>query len=382
MIGIANTHTLTSSASQFSVHGTTDVETLHFAPYTPSQLLEILQTRLAPLYDTKDGLANGEPKKFLPLPTLTLLTKKIAAQTGDVRSLFEVLRGAIDLAVDSSNFGDSTTDTNPLNTPTPIVTPTFILSALKAYAPASTTIRLSASTGLSASGSTSNSEIVTKVRNLGLQARLALLSILLASKRLEAGLALSGSPTSTSPTKSPVKRAHSMPHATTGASASIGAVGIDSMQLHAYYSTVLKRADNDVFTPVSRSEFADLIGMLETAGLAAPSSTIGLPGAGSGSPSKTGRRSFGRSSSFGGGKGKDRGQEVKLVEGVRTDEALRGMGIGSQVGGNNEAQSVDIREEEVRAIWERERIRLGKDIKARERCNDVMGDTFDGAVEN
>ena len=28
-----------------------------------------------------------------------LLTKKVAALTGDVRSLFEVLRGAIDLAV-------------------------------------------------------------------------------------------------------------------------------------------------------------------------------------------------------------------------------------------------------------------------------------------
>jgi hypothetical protein len=40
----------------------------------------------------------------------------------------------------------------------------------------------------------------------------------------------------------------------------------------------------------------------------------------------------------------------------------------------------DIREEEIRAIWERERARFTRDVKGRGR---VLGkDTFDGAVEN
>jgi cell division control protein 6 len=91
--------------AQFSLHCITSVETLHFAPYTLSQLLQILQTRLTALHDERDDFVGDEPKKFLPIPTLTLLTKKIAAQTGDVRSLFEVLRGAID---NHSNIYNST----------------------------------------------------------------------------------------------------------------------------------------------------------------------------------------------------------------------------------------------------------------------------------
>ncbi|KAG5220218.1 AAA ATPase [Salix suchowensis] len=96
LIGIANTHTLTSSVSTLSDGA--DVQTLHFSPYTPTQLLEILSSRLQTLCDdSPEGQA--ERKKFLPQPTLMLLTKKVAAMTGDVRSLLEVLRGAIDLAV-------------------------------------------------------------------------------------------------------------------------------------------------------------------------------------------------------------------------------------------------------------------------------------------
>jgi hypothetical protein len=55
--------------------------------------------------------------------------------TGDIRSLFEVLRGAIDLAVAPSTIRNSV-DENPFNTPNATVTPQHILAALKAYTPA------------------------------------------------------------------------------------------------------------------------------------------------------------------------------------------------------------------------------------------------------
>ncbi|KAH7913453.1 P-loop containing nucleoside triphosphate hydrolase protein [Hygrophoropsis aurantiaca] len=362
IIGIANTHTLTSSLSQVADHNVTGVQTLHFAPYTSTQLLQVLQARLALL---QDGDANPEiaeqVKKLLPPPTLALLSKKIASQTGDVRALFEVLRGAIDAAVTAAQPVDA--ESNPLAAPPPIVTPNNILSALKAYLPSTAPARSS-----TLSGST-NSEIVTKVKNLGINARLVLMSTLLASKRLEARLTLSGSNVS-SPMKSPVKR--------TPSSAAISSKGstIDAAQLHSYYSSILTRGDNDIFAPVSRSEFADLIGMLETVGL------LSAPVAGSASvtstPSKSGRRGFGRSASFGGtAKASGACQEIKLMETVRLDEVLRGLGIeGSQ------ADAGHALEEEVKAIWARESSRLNKDTKTKMRLEGVVDRPFEEAFED
>ncbi|KAJ7772656.1 P-loop containing nucleoside triphosphate hydrolase protein, partial [Mycena maculata] len=209
VVGIANTHTLTASSSASFVPSASDVRTLHFAPYTPVQLLQILQTRLAPLYTSESPedaeSASQEAKKFLSAPALNLLTKKIAALTGDVRSLFEVLRGAIDRAVATSTSAATPSPTparaedNPLNPAVKsAVAPAHILAALKAYTPASAPRTTLAE---------ANSEIVSKVRELGLHARLALLALLLAGKRLDAGLSLSS--TSTSSAASPIKRASS-----------------------------------------------------------------------------------------------------------------------------------------------------------------------------
>lgn len=149
--------------------------------------------------------------------------------------------------------------------------------------------------------------------------------------------------------------------------------------LHAYYSTVLTRATNEVFTPVSRSEFGDVVGMLEVVGLTSISSSL-TSSTGS-SPSK---RAFGRSASFGGitkGKGMG-GQDVKIAAGVRADEVLRGLGIDEV----QAAEAKDIREEEVRAIWERERSRLGRDVKAMETAKGkgkmTKGETFEDAMED
>lgn len=280
--------------------------------------------------------------------------KKIASQTGDVRALFEVLRGAIDLAVTGSKVPDA--DANPLiNTPLS-VKPDHIIAALKAYLP-------STSGGIPSTSSTS-SETVSKVRNLGLQVRLALLCMLLASKRMEATLTLSVS-TISMPTKSPVKR--------TGSAISQKTAGIDVAQLHAYYSTVLTRADNDSFTPVSRSEFSDLVGMLETIGLVSSRSTRMATA----SPSKIGRRALGRAASFGGvAKGAAAGQDIKLAETIRADEVLRGLGVADG------STASDVREEEVRAIWARECGRIARESKTKS-ASGMGGDKpFDEAFED
>jgi cell division control protein 6 len=356
VIGIANTHTLTSSLALVSSRGASSALTLHFASYSSQQLLQVLQARLSPLYDTSECPEAAEhANRFLPTATLTLLVKKVASQTGDVRALFEVLRGAIDLAVTGSKV--PVADANPLATPPPIVRPDHILAALKAYLPSANTAHSSASTL-----SPTSSETVSKVRNLGLQVRLALLCTLLASKRT-ATLFVSGSTNST-PTKSPMKRANS--------TISQRTPGLDIAQLHTYYSSVLTRGDNDIFTPVSRSEFSDLVGMLETVGLVSSSSA----GSAASSPSKTGRRTLGRAASFGVMKGAAAGQDIKLTETIRADEVLRGLGVtdGSSDG--------DVREEEVRAIWARECGRIARESKTKSAAGASVDKPFEEAFED
>ncbi|SJL05287.1 uncharacterized protein ARMOST_08653 [Armillaria ostoyae] len=307
IIGIANTHTLTSSASSFS----SSVRTIHFAPYTPTQLLQIIEARLAPLRN--DEAEADHAKTLLPAPALTLLTKKVAAMTGDVRSLFEVLRGTIDTAVTSCK-GDRR----------PSITPAHVLVALKSHGP-SNKKPLAHSSTPSILGS-SDSEIVSNVKSLGLQARIVLLLILLSSKRIEAGLPLLSTAAPKSPSKS---------------------TGIETSHLFIFYSSALQRGDSDVFTPVSRSEFVDLLGMLDGVGLVSVTSTIGSP------RGKGGKRSLTRTSS-----GTITGN-VQIASGIRYDEVLKGLGVKSA----DAEVSDDVMEEEVSALWHRETARMNKEIK-------------------
>ena len=347
LIGIANTHTLTSTSSTtFSVQSLVGVDTVHFAPYTPEQLLGILQTRLLPLYDDKT-VSVEQAKRFLPLPTLTLLSKKVASQTGDVRAVFEVLRGAVDIAVNSVPSSDA------LDTPIPIVTPSHILAALKAYAPAGKTAAVSTPLATASTPRKAlDSETVTKVRELGLQQRLVLLSALLATKATEAGIAINN-PVGSSP-RSPAKRTHSSPAVQSSSKMAAFEMG----QLHSYYAGVVGRTQSGVFSAVSRSEFGDLAGVLEVVGFLTISSTASLPT----TPKKPGKKSFSRSMSFTGSSGT---QEVRFVEGVRLDEIARGLGLGPDDTPSN------AREEEVRAIFQREQARITREAKSRGQATSV-----------
>jgi cell division control protein 6 len=346
IIGIANTHTLTSSVSSLSVDGITGVSTVHFSPYYPEQLLSILQSRLKSLTSPENSTSEALVQRFLPLPTLTLLSRKIAAQTGDVRSLFEVLRGAIDLAVTQPPATDNDT---------PPVSPAHILAALKAYAPSSKVAP--AITSSPAKGAT-NSETVIKVRNLGLHARLALLVLLLASRRTEASLPLQA-PTPGLP-RSPIKRSNSSPSVLPPVQASI-----ETSQLHTFYSAILARGGSGTFTPVSRSEFGDLMGVLETVGLISLTASTG--------------RNIARTTSFSkrGAKGVTNNRQdrvVALVDGVRQDELLRGLGIG--------ADAKDICEEEVEEIWTRELARIRKEAPVQQLTTVQVSLGFDNATED
>lgn len=368
-IGIANTHTLssTSTASSMAALTLTGVHTLHFAPYTPQQLLDIVRSRLVPLSDSESSRSSDiDLAKFLPTPTLMLLTKKVAALTGDVRAVLEVLRGAIDIAVNTAAPADATG--NPLNVSVPAVSPSHILSALKAYTPAPSTARPSVNgQAANISYKSTDSEVIIKIRELGLQSRLALLSLLLARMRLDSKLALSGSSAATSPStpRSALKRTKS----SASPLASASAVDVDT--LYSFYKGVLSRSEDGIFAPVSRSEFGDLLGMLETVGLVHLSLSSSSPG----TPSKSGKRGLSRTVSFGVGHLKG-GQEVTLVAGVRPEEVRRGLGI-------EDTQEIsDVKVEEVKVIWEKEKVRISRESKAHSKNISAGADAFDGAVED
>jgi hypothetical protein len=114
------------------------------------------------------------------------------------------------------------------------------------------------------------------------------------------------------------------------------------------------------FDAVSRNDFGDLLGVLEGVGLVQMSSSS-LPSSATGTPSKS-KRGFGRTGSFGSGLGRSGAGavgEVKLVEGVWTNEVLRGLGISDQ----SSATSDDLRNEEIKGLWISESNRLAKDVK-------------------
>ncbi|EJD03405.1 P-loop containing nucleoside triphosphate hydrolase protein [Fomitiporia mediterranea MF3/22] len=376
IVGIANTHTLTSTSSASDSEPVTPsgsrakgakIRTIHFAPYNSSELLAILNKRF-------ENLPQDELKKLLPTPALTLLTKKVSALTGDVRVLFEVLRGAIDNAASSS----STSPPDAASTPTSpsseyaskiTVSPAHILSALKSYAPSASKMKPTATS----TGASSNNEIISKVRDLGLQQRLVLLALVLASKRSAATLPLSSASSSPtiktlpSPTKrprSPLKRTGSgVSVASTASDPSSISSGPDSAQLYSYYATLLATADT--FTSISRSEFTDILGMLETLGLI----TLTSPSA----------RSFKRSSSFtGSAKSSSTGgvQNIALQAHIREGEVVRGLGIDTVV-----SDESDPLEEEIRKIWSREMNRIKREAKAKDALAVLEGiEGFEDAI--
>ena len=193
------------------------------------------------------------------------------------------------------------------------------------------------------------------------------MSIMLARKRLDNQLPLSRSSTSVSVTPSKaVKRTSSSAAISTSADIDVGA-------LYTYYKTVLSRSEGGVFTPVSRSEYGDLLGMLETVGLVQVlTSSISHS-----SPSKS-KRSLSRTASFGAGAYKGN-QEVKIVSGIRIEEIRKGLGIDDAPSKN----TGDVMAEEVRVIWDKERIRISRDVKARSNNGSPIGsDAFEEALED
>ncbi|KDQ15196.1 hypothetical protein BOTBODRAFT_54810 [Botryobasidium botryosum FD-172 SS1] len=292
IVGISNDLTLSTSSTPQEAKSTPSLATLNFAPYTAPEIQAILTTRLA----TSSTLIHP--------PALTLLAKKVSSQSGDIRFAMEVLRRALEIAEkDKSGKGDG------------VVGMKHVLDALRAK-----------ETSASAAGS----GVVSVVRGLGLHARLVLVAILVGAHRVKRGL--------------PLLPTHAAGAPSTGSKAS--STVMTPSALHTLYTHLLTHSatEGGMFTPVSRNEFTDLLGLLDTMGL------VSLEGSGSAllfSPSKRGRRPASEGS-------------VTLAEGAREEDVVKGLTTVDASG------AAGIKEEEVRRIWERESSRVDKEAKGRQ----------------
>ncbi len=297
--------------------------TLAFAAYSAADMQSIIRGRLSGLAakDDSDALA-----LLIHPPALTLLVKKAAVHTGDIRYALEVLRRALDLASeDEATKADCGGQVGMKH----------VLDALKKSSHAS---RASA-TG-TASG---RSPLDGCINSLGLQARLTLIAVLLSLRRTSHNLSLediSLSSVAANPFVTPKSKSKSPRSAAQLSSDSLASPS----RVYSMYTQMLSTSSSK-FDPVSRSEFSDLLGVLET------SSLISLPVTELTSPSKRGRRASGFAGLVGGaGQG-----DISLC--VVEDEVLRAILANSGEG--------NVLEQEVGAIWEREMKRIEQSLRKR-----------------
>ena len=295
--------------------------TLAFTPYSAADMQSIIRGRLSGLVgeDDSDALV-----QLVHPPALTLLAKRAAAHTGDIRYALEVLRRALELAGEEKVTKADCSGQVGMK---------HVLDALKKSGPAS---RAAVGT---ASGCSPLDECIS---SLGLQARLTLISVLLSLRRASNSLSLEDISLS-----SVVANPFTTPKSKSKARRSVSQLSSDSLaspsRVYSMYTQMLSTSSK--FDPVSRSEFSDLLGVLET------SSLISLPITELTSPSKSGRRA----SSFAGLVGGAGQGEISLC--AVEDEVLRAI-LANNGGGN-------VLEQEIGAIWEKEVKRIEQSLKRR-----------------
>ncbi|KAG8990159.1 AAA ATPase [Tulasnella sp. JGI-2019a] len=395
MIGISNTLTLGSEAintpatpTKASRSGSASTiisytgpeKSINFSAYTSEDLLSIINSRLSALQPAeRDAM-------FMPV-ALNFLCKKVAASNGDVRFALSVLRRCVD-AVEREVNSPLPSSTSPSKRGGRVEMK-HVLESLRAHENGSSGSSASSTNADGTSGK--GSGVSRTVRGLGLHARLAIVALLIGWKRVEAGL-----PLATQTTGGPVAPDK-----------------ITTTSLFALYVTLLttdvvdSRGDMSSassFRPVTRSEFQDILGVLETSGLvsftqtapvfASPSKlsssspTASLVSSASfTTPPKTPTRPriTGRSASMksfslptppsmsgGSGSGRRKASSAKtepfmvLCEGVREDEVVRGL-ITSTTGVSSSEKKAGVVEKEIESLWERECRRLKKEVEKRER---------------
>ncbi|KAJ9480000.1 Cell division control protein 6 [Pseudozyma hubeiensis] len=296
LIGIANSLDLTERFVPLLASKGASPALLHFRPFEANEIVSIIRDRLSGLYARYDdqqeeqassGEGGGE-KDSLALFTPTaveLLAKKIAGATGDLRKALDAARLAVELvegeqrkkamaeveaervkglaavAAEAAALAQAEGGEAEASTGSTDVEQSQPAAAVRAklltHLTPTTAPKVGPTQILKVLTSVLGSPNLSKIRNLGVQPKLVLLSILIAQARSEQGLSILGSATSTS-----------SPSTSTSTGSALRIVDIE----HTYHAIL--RSENTLFTPLEASELLGVFDMLEVNGVIRISSEV------------------------------------------------------------------------------------------------------------
>lgn len=315
LVAISNTLDLTVRAGLVLPNGAQPT-VLPFKAYNSLDMAKIISTRLDA---STEGLI--EPVR-VDMKAVELLTRKVEAQNGDLRTCLASLSSAVNLA---ETEWVKKTFTSELDGTCEIPLIKVSLShVIKAFS--SHTLQLKAAAG-SVTSNAATSPTTRKIRSVPLQGKMVLISILIYMSRVRAGMP--GIPTaSTSAGSSPA-----------GTPSKHG--DLTTSTLYAAYSAILSH-DGSPFPPAAESDYRDLLSNLETLGLVSLHGSFAFGMGMARSSSAASRVKAGSSG----------GPRVELC--VRDEEVRAGLGVGSELKDKGSA------DEEVGKVWMREEAKVGK----------------------
>jgi len=315
LIGIANALDLTDRFLPRLKARNVKPNLLPFLPYTAAQIKAVITTRLKSLVPADSATPGYIP--FLHPAAIELCSRKVAAQTGDLRKAFDIVRGAIDLiesetkaAVLAPVSSDPSTPSkkvlaenpnlssplipSPAKTPSRATLSTELAKLTVETAPRASIAHLNKVTSAAFSHGTSS-----RLRTLNLQQKAALCALVALERRKRAQAA--------SVMATPSKLAGAAPTV---------------KQLYDTYCSLCR--SEAVLQPLTSSEFRDVVGSLETlslvAGVDGRTGSFVMPG----TPSKRGRKA-----GFGAGVGTGDEKRVGSCVGEKEIEgAVEGLGAG------------------------------------------------------
>ncbi|OAL70097.1 cell division control protein Cdc6 [Trichophyton violaceum] len=311
LIGIANALDLTDRLLPRLKAKNLKPHLLPFLPYTPTQITDVITTRLRSLLP-KEAQDGAIQVPFLHPAAIQLCSRKVASQSGDLRKAFDIVYRTISLlereTQQKTTSASSTSSSKPpllenknlasTSLPTP---PATEYSAVTA--PRATVAHVARVTS-----STFGNGTTERLQDLNLQQKAALCAMISFGKKQQTANTVyrtpSKSPRSTAPT---------------------------SRELFETYSGLCRR--DNVLQPLTATEFRDVISSLETMGLVGE---VDARGRGAGSPTAGASGLFSTPSKSG------RGRSATAKNMARTDDSglvclVGEKEIQSQISGPGEA---------------------------------------------
>ena len=297
-------------------------ELLPFMPYSAPQISSVITSKLKALMP-ENATSTPDYVPFIHPAAILFLSKKVAAQSGDLRKAFDICRRAIDL-IENETRAQLTKEVNeltPTSSPSPSKTPLVenmnlsspatrtpkkisppknMLTSLRVEtAPRATIAHMSRITAAIFSNGTN-----ARLASLNLQQKAVLCSLSALEERNKQAMA-NGTTSSSLTAPTPSKKDHAAPTIKT---------------LYETYTALCRR--ENVLHPLTSTEFRDVIGSLETLSLLAGIEGKGGSLAVQSTPSRRGRGGFATTSS-----------EEKRVASVVSKKELEGAltGVGADI---------------------------------------------------